>query len=95
MAWPHDPFRSFYKSKDLDIPFGPRTPALVTRLRRPYRVTMLRFLLLIGAVVVVVMVVSAVLHLLFLLVTVALVFCVIGLMFGVFHRVGRRTARRR
>jgi hypothetical protein len=56
---------------------------------------MLRFLLLIGAVIVVVMIVSAVLHLLFLLVTVALVFCVIGLMFGAFRRVGRRAAGRR
>lgn len=55
---------------------------------------MLRLLMLIGAVIVAVLLVVAILHVLWWLMTFALIIFAIGLLFGVF-RIGRWSARRK
>jgi hypothetical protein len=60
----------------------------------PYRGLMLRLLMLVAGVILAVLIVVAILHVLWWLMTVALVIFAIGLLFGVF-RIGRWSARRR
>jgi Flp pilus assembly protein TadB len=69
-------------------------PGNDTRARGPYRVLMLRFLMLIGAVIVVALVVGAIVHLFFMLLVVALIILGCSLLFRV-SRIGRRSAERR
>ena len=74
------------------------TPMPTSPVLAPYRRTMLRLILLLGAaiaaVILVVMIVGAILHFLFLFAMVALVILAFGLLFGV-GRVRRHAARRR
>ena len=67
---------------------------LASPVRPPYRIPMLRLLLLIGAVIVVVLVAFAVWHALVFILMAAFVVLVLGLLFGAF-RVGRWSSRRR
>lgn len=85
-------FRRFYKRKVVDRTIC-ASPVLAASTAARTVDYMLRLLMLGLAAIVAVVVVIAILHVLWWLMTVALIIFAIGLLFGVF-RLGRRSARR-